>query len=335
MTTPRLSILLPVYNGARFLDEQIASVLAQTFGNFELLIQDDASTDASAEIARSHAASDPRIVFAASRTNAGQRATLAELLSRAKSQAIAFCDQDDVWDAPKLERLMVRLPDRGLAYGSSPLIDETGARSNTTLFDHVGAPFQGRDVVDLLRGNTVSAHAMVVDRWCLPAAAFAHGSVFDWTVALVAAANGGVAYVPDAVTFHRQHGENFNNRLHVAPARFLSNGSERMVQWARHFEALEECVQSEPDAAAAYQDFAARLLDWRPTARACLRNNDLIASGERALAHLSGSDLARNAALKTLGKMARGDLHPRAITRNLRVAARRAIERVTAAPRIA
>ena len=70
----RVSVVMPVYNGERFLAEAIASVLGQTFSDFELIIVDDASTDASADIAQEFAGRDSRIrLYFRLASNDGQR----------------------------------------------------------------------------------------------------------------------------------------------------------------------------------------------------------------------------------------------------------------------
>ncbi len=91
----RVSVLLPVYNGGPFLRGAIASILAQTMADLELLIIDDGSTDASLETIAQMAASDRRIRFW-SRANKGLVHTLNELLARAQSPFIARMDADDL-----------------------------------------------------------------------------------------------------------------------------------------------------------------------------------------------------------------------------------------------
>jgi len=68
---PRVSIGLPVYNGERFLAGAIESILAQTFGDFELVISDNASTDGTSEICREYQARDSRVHYLRNETNIG------------------------------------------------------------------------------------------------------------------------------------------------------------------------------------------------------------------------------------------------------------------------
>lgn len=92
---PLLSIILPVFNGGKYLRDAIASILSQTFKDFELIILNDGSTDSSLEIIRSLASQDPRIVVV-NRENRGLVATLNEGIALAKAAYIARMDADDI-----------------------------------------------------------------------------------------------------------------------------------------------------------------------------------------------------------------------------------------------
>jgi glycosyltransferase involved in cell wall biosynthesis len=99
-----VSIILPVYNGERFIEKAILSVLTQTYTQWELLIIDDGSTDATAEIARKYAAQDLRILYVKNEKNLGIQKTLNKGISVARGKYIARIDADDAWiDARKLE----------------------------------------------------------------------------------------------------------------------------------------------------------------------------------------------------------------------------------------
>jgi glycosyltransferase involved in cell wall biosynthesis len=92
---PAISVLLPVYNAERFVAEAVESILAQTFGDFELLALDDGSSDGSLLILREFAARDARMVVR-SRENRGLVASLNELISYARGPYLARMDADDV-----------------------------------------------------------------------------------------------------------------------------------------------------------------------------------------------------------------------------------------------
>lgn len=91
---PTVSVILPVFNAARHLEDALGSVLAQTFGDFEVIAVDDGSTDGSLAILRGMAATDAR-VRVVTRENRGLVATLNEALGLARGRYIARMDADD------------------------------------------------------------------------------------------------------------------------------------------------------------------------------------------------------------------------------------------------
>jgi glycosyltransferase involved in cell wall biosynthesis len=93
VNNPRISLMLPVYNGETWLRSCVQSVLEQTFTDFELLVGDDASADRSREIVASF--SDPRIRVYPSEANIGLFANLNRLLREAKAPLVRFLCQDD------------------------------------------------------------------------------------------------------------------------------------------------------------------------------------------------------------------------------------------------
>ena len=95
MSAPAISVILPVYNAEPYLEAAIASILAQSDGDFELLALDDGSTDDSLATLEAMAASDPRIRVI-SRPNKGLTPTLNEGISLAQGRYIARMDADDI-----------------------------------------------------------------------------------------------------------------------------------------------------------------------------------------------------------------------------------------------
>lgn len=210
--TVDVSILLPVYNGARFLEQQVRSLLNQTCPSYEVLVLDDASSDDSPAILRRLAAEDERLHFEVSQVNRGQHATLRALHARARGRYIAFSDQDDVWHSEKLTRLLAAMEDGvSLAYGRSELINEDGRPVGRTIFDVLPTSLEGRNEARLLLWNSISGHALLARRELVDDRIFELGSPYDWLLAAVATYADGIRLVHDAVTWHRIHGGNLIN----------------------------------------------------------------------------------------------------------------------------
>lgn len=123
---PLVSIIIPVYNGETTLRETINSVVNQTFENYEILVINDGSTDATLDVLSK--IKDSRIqVF--SYPNARQAASRNRGLERAKGDYIAFLDADDLWMRDKLELQVKALqahPEAAFAYSWTDYIDERG-----------------------------------------------------------------------------------------------------------------------------------------------------------------------------------------------------------------
>ena len=103
MSDPAVSVLIPAYNHAAFLREAIDSVLAQRFADFELIVIDDASSDASWEIIESYA--DARLHASRHAENQGAHATLNEALSLARGRYLSILNSDDRYHPDRLQRL--------------------------------------------------------------------------------------------------------------------------------------------------------------------------------------------------------------------------------------
>lgn len=209
MTT--VSILLPTYNGSHFLEEQIHSISSQSFEDWELLICDDGSNDATISVAMRLAAQDKRIAIIPSEGNMGQRRRLQQLADVARSDLVAVSDQDDIWAPEKLEKLIDGLGDADLCFGSSWLIDGNGAEFGRELSASLPPHYRAGDRLTWIFRPLVSAHAMLVRRKLFGGSVFTRALAFDWLISLEAAFGSGIVYVPTAQTRHRLHDTNQSN----------------------------------------------------------------------------------------------------------------------------
>lgn len=120
-----ISVVMPNYNGHRFVEQAIDSVLNQTYQNFELIVVDDCSNDDSLSLIEHKAQSDNRIRVIALEHNAGVANARNVGIKEAKGEYIALLDNDDLWTEDKLERQLA-LAQKGadIVYGSYDFIDE-------------------------------------------------------------------------------------------------------------------------------------------------------------------------------------------------------------------
>jgi glycosyltransferase involved in cell wall biosynthesis len=161
MIGPAVSVVIPTYNYGRFLPRALASVLSQTFQDFEVLIIDDGSTDITAEVVRPNLA-DPRIHYRRL-TNGGPSRARNVGIARARASLVAFLDADDTWLPAKLEKqvaLFRRDPSLGVVYTARQLVDEAGHE----LEWHEPAQHRGRVLEALLGGNFICLTSCMVRR---------------------------------------------------------------------------------------------------------------------------------------------------------------------------
>ena len=125
---PAVSVVMPVRNGSRFLGEAVASVLAQTEGDLELVVVDDGSTDETPELLAAAARRDSRVRVVTTPPR-GLTDALNEACAQARAPLLARMDADDVCLPDRLERQLRTLdarPDAALVAGGVVVVDEEG-----------------------------------------------------------------------------------------------------------------------------------------------------------------------------------------------------------------
>ncbi|MBD0711196.1 MULTISPECIES: glycosyltransferase family 2 protein [unclassified Streptomyces] len=128
-TVPRLGIGLPVYNGEEYLAESFDALLGQTYGDFELIVSDNASTDGTEEICRAYAAADPRIRYVRLPRNIGATPNHNRVFDECRSELFKWASHDDLYARDLLRRCVEALderPDVILAHADQAVIDGEG-----------------------------------------------------------------------------------------------------------------------------------------------------------------------------------------------------------------
>lgn len=211
---PRLSVLMPVRNGGSYLDEAVASIRGQTFGDFEFIVIDDGSTDGSAALLARHAAEDGRIRVLAA-TGDGIVDALNQALAAARGDLLARMDADDIAEPGRLARQAAEMEAR-----PELVLLGTGATEINARGSAVGTISPETDparLVELLRKRSPFLHPTVVMRRGAVEAAGGYRRPFalaeDYDLWIRLAREGVVANLPDALLRLRRH-RNQSSRRH-------------------------------------------------------------------------------------------------------------------------
>lgn len=215
-----ISVVLCTHNGARFVGEQVESILRQVPAPGELVLGDDASTDDTVAIVERLAAEHGVALVVRRHDPAlGVRGNFADALQHASGDLIALSDQDDIWHDGKLARLEAAFaadPHLLLAHSDARLVDADGRPTGLTLLQALEATpaeraglERGDAFATLLRRNLVTGATVMIRRRLLDAASpFAPDWVHDEWLAVIAAAAGGLRLLPESLIDYRQHGGN-------------------------------------------------------------------------------------------------------------------------------
>lgn len=126
-----VSIIMPSYNTGKYIKKTIESVLNQSYGNWELIIVDDCSTDNTDEVIKPFLA-DSRICYLHNEQNSGAAFSRNKALKEAKGKWIAFLDSDDLWMPEKLQKQLafMKVNDYSFSYTQYEEIDANGNKTN-------------------------------------------------------------------------------------------------------------------------------------------------------------------------------------------------------------
>lgn len=216
MNSPAISVAMSVYNGERFLVPAIESILAQTFGDFEFLILDDGSRDATAAIITAYAGRDSRI-RPILRESRGLIASLNQLIEEARAPLIARMDADDVAQPERFARQLQFLaanPDHGVIGTRTVDIDDAGQPFLLNLPEH---PLTHAALLDNIRDDgPLLAHPTVMYRRDVVLSAGGYHAAFrhceDYDLWLRLAGRTRMANLPERLLHYRRSPGQVSNR---------------------------------------------------------------------------------------------------------------------------
>ena len=208
--TPTITVIMPVLNGERFVAEAIESICRQSYGDFELLVIDDGSTDRTRDIVHGFA-DRVRLKYVHHATNKGIAASVNHGLRLASGAFIAFLDHDDLWLPSFLETQHTYLtahPDVGMVHSDIRTIDAEG-----NILEHSAAACRNRKqpsghvfrelfMQSMICGNSVLIRKECFDKLGLWDETLRWG---DYHMLLRISRHYKIDYVPEVLTAYRQH----------------------------------------------------------------------------------------------------------------------------------
>ncbi|OUJ73884.1 glycosyltransferase family 2 protein [Hymenobacter crusticola] len=250
----KVTILLATYNGAKYIEEQLDSILQQTHTNWELLIRDDTSSDATLRIIATYQARFPDRIFIINDDlgNLGSTLNFNALLRLARKKDAAYimlCDQDDFWLPDKIAYSLAKMRSLEHKYGKnfSLLIHTNFHYVNTELkIIKASRNFQATKIPQLnlchlLAQNPVYGCTTILNSKLLnvigdiPPRAENH----DYWIAMVASALGKIYYADKKTILYRQHGKNISGSYDDSS---LRNRFKRIIVQRRSIRDVEKKI---------------------------------------------------------------------------------------------
>lgn len=205
---PLVSIAMCTYNGAKYLEEQLNSLSAQSYSNLEIIIVDDGSTDDTVEILRRYQTLDPRINLYFNETNLGFINNFSKAISLCTGDYIALADQDDIWKKEKIQLFLDSIGDNVLIYSDAMLIDELGNPMAHQLIRPEHHLVDGRCNKTFLFLNCVSGNTLMFKKELLgEILPIPDVSYHDVWIAYVASSLGTIKYTDEPMIYYRRHEE--------------------------------------------------------------------------------------------------------------------------------
>jgi len=215
-----LEVVMPTYNGAKYLVQQVETIYEQTLKPDRLLIRDDGSTDGTKKIIQElRSFYGDWICEIEFKDHLGCIGSIGILLAATRARYVAFADQDDIWYPEKLERSlgMIRHMEKNcapdiplLVHGDLHLVDEHGDSMGYNFLGYQRLDPRRTQPDDLAVTNVVTGCTCLLNRPLLVKALPipVEAQMHDWWIALVASVFGQIQVLKEPLIDYRQHGQN-------------------------------------------------------------------------------------------------------------------------------
>jgi glycosyltransferase involved in cell wall biosynthesis len=239
LNEPQVDIVMSVYNGEKFLAEQLDSLVSQTYKNWRLIVRDDGSSDSSVKILHEYCNRHPdKIVLVSDEPGRlGACQGFARAMKYSSADYMMFCDQDDVWfpnkvglSVAEILRLEALTPGTPIAvYTDLTVVDEKLSELDQSFWKYNQINPNHNSLNSLILDNVATGCTMIVNRALIDLALPipSEGIVHDWWFALICSIYGRLGFLNDKTMLYRQHLGNEvgaqDFRLSVRLRRFLDS----------------------------------------------------------------------------------------------------------------
>ena len=204
-----VAICMSTYNGEKYLEEQLQSLINQTYSNIKIYVRDDGSSDKTKEILQRY---KDKIIIIAAKENIGVTQSFMRLLNCAEdADYYAFCDQDDVWLPNKIERAIEKL-EKGkcqiptMYFSDYDYYDENMNYISRSAINKNGPSFQNALVECISLGMNMVINRSLRD--LLVRNKMQKAMYHDWIIYLIASSIGNIIYDREVTVKYRRHGKN-------------------------------------------------------------------------------------------------------------------------------
>lgn len=214
----QIDILLATYNGEKYLNELIDSILSQTYKNIRLIISDDCSKDNTREILEKYQKEDSRVIVYKQEQNQGYVKNFEFLLKKVESDYYMLADQDDVWLPEKVEKSLQKLKaeNADLVFGDLEVVDQNLKTIYPSFNDFMLLSrkiqkyiksYKLNYLYNCITGCTVLAKSKFISQ-ILPVPTTSKYFIHDHWIGIIMSTYGKLAYMPEKYIKYRQHGDN-------------------------------------------------------------------------------------------------------------------------------
>ena len=245
---------MATYNGEQFISQQIKSILEQSYQEFVLFINDDASTDNTYNIAVKFSKSHPDKIFVTrNQTNSGgAKHNFLSMMIKCRDDYVMLCDQDDVWFPDKIEKTLKKMKQQEQIYPDYPLlvhsdlkvVDENLNIISSSYEKYMNSNFSRTAFNQVLIQNTFAGCSAMYNRATanLLRVEPSYCVMHDWWLELVVATFGHITHIDEPTVLYRQHKNNAigTNAKKKLNASYIKNAIHETFEQAKSLLELYE-----------------------------------------------------------------------------------------------